>query len=279
VHAPVKDIFFLDADTGWASAYKNLLKWGGKEWVIQKKFVHPNPKADYGIKPIWAFAEDDVWVAGGETLPGEEFHSKIWHFNGAYWKDVKHPDVSGISFLWFNSPDDGWAFGGYYMLRWDGNKWYKTEWPSSATTGVWFNFPNDGWRTTPSYIYHWDGVNWVSVAECGPFEAFYCIAFDLRRSGWAGLGGGFRGEPHMFHYNGVKWDYYRDEFNNYLIDIDFCEPGYGCAVGSVAVIYRDGKWVHTPDPTAVFWSVECVGPDDIWAGSDSGDIYHFTGFN
>ena len=125
----VKDIFFLDANTGWAAASKILLKWNGKEWLIQKKFVHPNPAVDYSIKPIWAFAEDDVWVAGGETWPKNEFHSKIWHFNGQYWEDVAHPEVRGIGYLWFNSPTDGWAMGGDYMLRWDGEKWTRYDKP------------------------------------------------------------------------------------------------------------------------------------------------------
>ncbi len=279
VEATVKDIFFLDADTGWASAYKNFLRWNGKEWVIQKKFVHPDPKADYGVEPIWAFAEDDIWVAGWEVFSGGEYHSKIWHFNGAYWENVKHPDVGGINRLWFNTPRDGWAFGGYYMLRWDGDKWYRTEWLSSATTDVWFNSPDDGWRTTPSYIYHWDGANWARVAECGPFEEFASIAFNERDRGWAGLYGTWTGEPHMFYYDGYKWDYYDGNFKQDIVDIDFSGPNYGCAAGNEVFIFEEGEWLPTADPKATFWSVECVGPNDIWAGSDTGDIYHFTGFN
>jgi hypothetical protein len=277
VYAAVKDIFFLDADTGWASAYENFLRWNGREWVIQKTFIHPDPEIDYGVKPIWAFAEDDIWVGGCEVLPGREYRSKIWHFNGAYWEDVKHPDVGGIGYLWFNSPNDGWAFGGYYMLRWDGKKWYQTEWLSSATTGVWFNSPDDGWRTTPAYIYHWDGVNWARVAECGSFEAFYCIAFNRPGSGWAGLGEGFEGYPHMFHCDGGEWDYYRDTLNSYILDIDFSGPGYGCAAGVQAYIFDNDVWINTHTPGAALRCIECVGPDDIWAGSDTGDIYHFTG--
>ena len=44
-------------------------------------------------------------------------------------------------------------------------------------------------------------------------------------------------------------------------------------------IYKNGKWFQTNKPGAWFWCVECVGPDDIWAGSDTGDIYHYAGSN
>lgn len=280
VEAPIMDIFFLDANTGWASAYKILLKWNGKEWLIQKKFTHPVPEADYSIKPIWAFAEDDIWVAGGEGYSRTEFHSKIWHFNGTYWEDVKHPDVGGISYLWFNSPDDGWAMGGDYMLRWDGIKWELTYWESSATTGVWFNAPDDGWRTTFSFIYHWDGVMWTREAERGPWDCFSSIGFSGPRSGWAGLYAEWTGGPSlMFHYESGRWDYYDHIFNQDIWDIDFYDSNYGCAVGNGAHIYEGGSWITTHDPRAILWCVECVGPNDVWAGAGAGDIYHFTGLN
>ncbi|MGD8719781.1 MAG: hypothetical protein PVH29_13285 [Candidatus Zixiibacteriota bacterium] len=279
LEAPIKDMFFLDAVNGWATSYKYLLRWNGKEWFVQKKFVHANPDADYSLKPVWVFARDDIWVAGGESLPGNIGHSKIWHYNGEYWEDVDHPDVGGIGQLWFNSRDDGWAMGGYYMLRWDGTEWYKTEWECSATTDTWFNYPNDGWRTTPSYIYHWDGAVWTRVAECEQGDGFGSIAFNRPDSGWAGLYEARYGDPPlMFHYDGREWDYFDDIFNYDVWDIDFSGPNYGCAAGIGAAIYENGEWHKANAPRTYFWCVECVGPNDIWAGSDAGDIYHFTGF-
>jgi hypothetical protein len=82
----------------------------------------------------------------------------------------------------------------------------------------------------------------------------------------------------MFHYDGREWDYYDDIFDHDVWDIDFSGPNYGCAAGIRAAIYEDGEWSRVQAPPAVFWCVECVGPNDIWAGSDTGDIYHFTGF-
>jgi hypothetical protein len=195
------------------------------------------------------------------------------------WEWVPTPKcLAPVKDIYFVRANDGWAFGGSYALRWDGEKWYRTEWPSSATTDVWFNSPDDGWRTTPAYIHHWDGVSWARVAECGPFEGFASIAFNEPDSGWSGLYADWPGYPQMFHYDGYKWDYYPDGFTQDVWDIDFSSTDYGCAVGIEASIFKNGEWVPTADPKCVFWCVECVGPDDIWAGSDSGDIYHFTGF-
>ncbi|MGD8720098.1 MAG: hypothetical protein PVH29_14920, partial [Candidatus Zixiibacteriota bacterium] len=194
VWAPIRDLFFLDANHGWATSHWHLMRWNGKEWTIQKKFEHPgHPDAAYALRPIWVFDENDIIIAGCEVLPENERHSKIWHYDGEYWEEVDHPDVGGIGRLWFNSPDDGWAMGGDYMLRWDGKEWYQTEWPGYITTSVWFNGPNDGWRTSFSSIYHWNGVTWTKVAECDPFNEFTAIAFNRPDSGWAGLSEGWGG--------------------------------------------------------------------------------------
>ncbi len=90
---------------------------------------------------------------------------------------------------------------------------------------------------------------------------------------------GFGGYPHMFHYDGNEWDYYREGFNRDIYDIDFSGSDYGCAVGIAASIFNNGEWLPTADPEAAFRCVESVGPGDIWVGASTGDIYHFTGFN
>jgi hypothetical protein len=200
----------------------------------------------------------------------------IWHFDGEKFTAVEHPDKVWLGTVRFNNPNDGWAFG-MGSLRFKNGKWEDGGLDYNVTDCYFFD-ENDGWAVSFGSIWHWDGVTWKREAECGAFEEFSSIAFNEPDSGWAGLYGGWTGEAHMFHYDGRKWNY-DGIFKQDLCDIDFYDSNNGCAVGNEAYIYEDGGWIPTADPKATLWCVEFVGPDDIWAGSDSGDIYRFTGFN
>jgi hypothetical protein len=281
VEASVGEMQFFAKDDGWAIAGKYLLRFDGKEWVKYKKIVHPDPLRDYGFGGFHLFNDKGGWFVGCEIVPksggSPTRHSMIWHFDGETFTAVEHPDKGWLGTVWFNNPNDGWAFG-YGALHYSNGEWEEVELKAIVRDCFFFG-ENDGWAVSSASIWHWDGVTWKREAECGPFEEFSCIAFNERGSGWAGIDDGWQGDPHMFRYYNGRWDYYREEFGYYIKCIDFSGPNYGCAGGIITVVYEEGEWYHTPDPPAVFRSVECVGPDDIWAGSDSGDIYHFTGFN
>jgi len=282
----VGEIQFLSKTDGWAIAGKNLLKLKGKEWVIHKKILHPDPLADYGFGGFHMLSEREGWFVGPEWLPDPRgggrtiSHSTIWRFDGDKFTAVKHPDKEWLGTVWFNNADDGWAFG-HGALHYSNGEWKEVELKDIVIDCFFFG-EDDGWAVSGvpgGSIWRWDGVTWSRVFNCGLFEYFGCIAFDKPGSGWAGIFGPWTGGPHMYRYDGKRWDYSREKFEEDVIAIDFYGPNYGCAVGGEALIFEDGVWVPTADPKAVFWSVECVGPNDIWAGSDAGEIYHFTGFN
>jgi len=201
----------------------------------------------------------------------------IWRYDGKTFNAVNHPDRGWLGTVWFNNPNDGWAFG-YGALHYRNGEWEEVE-LKAVVQDCFFFGEDDGWAVSSGSIWRWDGLTWGRVAECGSFEGFTSIAFNEPDSGWAGLAGGWIGYSHMFYYDIREWDYYPGIFDDDVWDIDFSDPNNGCAAGVNAAIYRNGNWFHTADPPAIFWCVECVGPNDIWAGSDAGDIYHFTGFN
>jgi hypothetical protein len=283
VHGTVSRIQFLDENNGWATAGDYLLRLKGKEWVAYKRIVHPDPSSDYGFADFHLLNEKEGWFVGIELVPDPRGggrtirHSMIWRYEGGKFTPVEHPDKGWLGTVWFNNPNDGWALG-YGALHYRNGEWEEVE-LKAVVRDCFFFGEDDGWAVSSGSIWRWDGVTWTRVAECGNFEYFNCIAFNRPRLGWAGLGEGFQGYPHMFHYDGGEWDYYQDGFADDVWDIDFSGPDYGCAVGIGASVFKNGEWVYTADPKGVFWCVECVGPDDIWAGSDAGDIYHFTGFN
>jgi hypothetical protein len=281
VEASVGEIQFLSENDGWAIAGKYLLRFNGKEWTKYKKIVHPDPLRDYGFADFYLFDDKDGWFVGCEIVPQSHGsptrNSMIWHFDGETFTAVKHPDKGWLGTVWFNNANDGWAMG-RGALHYKNGEWQEVELKALVEDCFFFG-EDDGWAVSMGSIWRWDGATWVRVAECGTFEIFSALAFNKPGSGWAGLGEGFVGYPHMFHYDGHEWDYYREGFKRFICDIDFYGPNYGCAVGLSAWIFKNGEWIPTADPKAGFWCVECVGPDDIWAGSDTGDIYHFTGFH
>jgi hypothetical protein len=283
VHSTVSEIQFFNEKNGWAIAGKYLLRLKGKEWVTHKKIVHPNPLCDYGFGGFHMLNENEGWFVGTEIVPDPRGggrtirHSMIWRYDGEKFTAFEHPDIGWLGTVWFNNPNDGWAFG-YGAQHYRNGEWEEVELKAIVQDCFFFG-EDDGWAVSSASIWHWDGAKWKKVSELIPFEKFSSIAFNKPDSGWAGLGEGFEGYPHMFHYDGNEWDYYREGFTQDICDIDFSSSDYGCAVGVGASIFKNGEWVDTADPKGFFWCVECVGPDDIWAGSDSGDIYHFTGFN
>jgi hypothetical protein len=283
VEASVGEIQFFSKNDGWAIAGKYLLRFNGKEWTKYKKIVHPDPLCDYGFGGFQMLNGSEGWFVGTELVPDPRGggrtirHSMIWHYDGETFNAVNHPDKRWLGTVWFNNPNDGWVFG-YGALHYRDGEWEEVDLKAIVQDCFFFG-EDDGWAVSMGSIWFWDGVAWTKEAECGPFEDFSSIAFNGNNSGWAGFSAGWGGYPHMFHYDGREWDYYNEKFGEDILDIDFANSNYGCAVGDVVFIYNGGEWIPVWDPLATFWCVECVGPDDIWAGSDTGDIYHFTGFN
>ncbi|MGD8719780.1 MAG: hypothetical protein PVH29_13280 [Candidatus Zixiibacteriota bacterium] len=283
IEASVGEIQFLSKNDGWAIAGKYLLRFNGKEWYGYKKIVHPDPLSDYGFADFQMLNENEGWFVGKEIVPdprggGRKIqHSMIWHFDGETFTPVEHPEMGWLGTVWFNDSGDGWALG-YGALHYVNGTWENVT-LDAIVEDCFFLSEDDGWVVSYKSVWHWDGAIWTRVAECEPGDGFGSIAFNEPDSGWAGLYEARYGDPPlMFHYDGREWEEYGEIFNNDVWDIDFSGPNYGCAAGIGAAIYENGEWRKANAPRTYFWCVECVGPNDIWAGSDTGDIYHFTGF-
>ena len=282
VEASVGEMQFFSKNDGWAIAGKHLLRYNGKGWFKYKKIVHPDPLSDYGLAGFQMSEGGDGWFVGTELVPDPRVggrtinHSMIWRFEDGEFIPIKHPDKTWLGTVWFNNPNDGWAMG-YGALHYTDGEWKDVE-LNYIVEDCYFFGEDDGWAVSMGSIWHWDGVTWTREAKCGSFENFTSIAFNEPDSGWAGLNIATGWDPHMMHYDGEEWEHCETKFSENINDIDFCNADYGCAVGIVTFVYDHGEWKKVEQPAVHLWCVECVGPDDIWAGSDTGDIYHFTGF-
>lgn len=293
----VSDIYFVSPSDGWAVAgWGHIWHYDGSRWKYVTKLTPENPLYDYGITEVWFNGPNDGWFGGYELRPGKyrrgEWHSKMWHYDGAGFKEVEIPDVRFIYKIHFNAPDDGWAFGGDYALRYDGERWYMTEFPSLYWTGCFFWNANDGWANSHYSIYRWDGVTWTPVIYVGGYTRLHSIGFAKPTKGWAvgeeapmsGFG------VNAWRWNGVRWEEtpafeLPDRTTLLMNDIQFLSSDYGWAAGE-GTFHWDGKgWKRYDMPYSgkdgkgfFCYCIFCLSENDVWAGGTRGNIIHFKGF-
>ena len=287
--AAVNDIFFVSSNDGWAVAGNQIWHWDGASWKMVEKLAPEDPRYDYGLTQVWFNGPNDGWVAGIENRTYSVYVSHMWHYDGSSFKEVTIPNVRFIYKMHFNAPDDGWAFGGDYALRYDGTKWYKTQFGSLYWSGCFFWNPFDGWANSMTGIWRWDGIDWTRVF--GVSDWLSCIGFATPTNGWA------LGEPTMsgpstnaWHWDGTEWKRDRSfTFSNGGVlpfyDIQFLSSNFGWAVGAGTWYWDGERWERLDKPSSgedgksfQCWTVFCLDENDVWAGGDRGNIIHFKGF-
>jgi hypothetical protein len=213
----------------------------------------------------------------------------MWHYDGSSLKEVEIPNVRFIYTLHFNAPDDGWAFGGDYALRFDGNRWYRTEFPTLSWSGCFFWNARDGWAVSRFGIHKWDGSAWEKTFDTSIITTLRCIGFSTRNYGWALGSPAEPGQTNAWCWDGIEWqrsEVFKFANGGYLdfYDLQFITQDYGWAVGTGTWHWDGEKWTRYDKPPGVrgtsfqVRSVFCVNENDAWAGGTEGNIIHFKGF-
>ncbi len=281
----VTDIYFVSPNDGWAVAgWGFVWRYRGNKWEKVHEFKSSKPENDVAAVTIWFENASKGWAAGHELTPSRKYHTKIWHYESATWSEVTCPDAGWVSRLWFNSPDDGWLIGGDYALRYDGEKWYKTGFPTYRWKGCFFWTADEGWATSVFGIWRWDGVNWDRVEEVNNY--LRCIGFPSRDLGWAmGERLEYSGEPPVYRYDGKGWANYKGPWRaaDRFYDVEFLSADYGWAVGLDSYFWDGEKWTRYELPGGEVGGrpahcVECVNENDVWVGTTRGKILRFKGF-
>ena len=151
-------------------------------------------------------------------------------------------------------------------------------------------------------VMHWDGSRWGTVPSPNrsrfDFDALTSVAAISPSDVWAvGLYRSQTGYRTLTeHYDGVRWSYAPSPSGHHytvLSDVTALSSDDVWAVG--AITQHDGQWYrglfehwdgqswsivdsdlprHRTGGTA---AVSAVGPDDVWAASDTGALYHYNG--
>ena len=267
---PLEAVSGTAPDDVWVVGPGAALHWDGKRFS-------PAP----GWKPLredepWGFAvralsREDVLAAGGGSC-------RRW--DGASWKDTEC-GVRGVPSLWASGPEDIWVVGTWFGVGWEES--YRAHWKgrswssegfldrSSAYPGAFqsvFGFAsNDVWVNG---TWHWDGSSWEKRCRNTDQGALW----GTRSDQLFGLAG-----ERLSQFDGERWS-----ARARVSRPEWHLGGRGREAWAVnrdgAVLVFDGARWHPRHGGAEghsFVGAFGSGPEDIWARTSGGFLWHWDG--
>jgi hypothetical protein len=242
---------------------------GGGPW---RTYSHPGIGA---VTALWAFASDDVWVAGGTTT---------WHFDGSAFEEIPLPAPGAVADFWGAAPNDLYAVGGTRLMRWDGAAWSLVDFGGAvdpgALTAVWGGAGGGLWLgdAVDGRVFHRDGAAWSTTVA-----PTIVMLNDLWGAPEGPVYAG--GASGLARWNGSEWiDVHTDGVAGQASGLwGFGPDDVWSASAWGTVAHWDGvTWTdRRPRDDAAFIDVNHAiwgpAPDDIWMVGDSGAIAHWNG--
>jgi hypothetical protein len=181
------------------------------EWQIVDKVHYGSAANASGYSTVIAPTKNDAWVFGG-TNPGGPSSPTAERWNGKRWESWPLPSgLNGfIAAAAGSSPNNIWAVGEGYALRWNGAKWTvaKTWGQGGEITSVAAISRNDVWAFGSSSFsgeaslgtWHYNGHTWGQVAGTpGIYRASAVSQDDIWAITVSPRGGS------VVHYDGTAW--------------------------------------------------------------------------
>lgn len=215
--------------------------WDGTQWRIVPS---PNPDTQFNeLRGVAALSANDVWAVGyrGGTKSETPIETFILHWDGAGWRQVASPNISGGANQLFGitalAADNIWAVGtaagAPLAMRWNGSAWSivpvqrngglstekLTAVSGAAGNDVWAVGDGKGVFTNQTFatIRHWDGASWTekvcrAASSSNPPEGYEGGGPDAYFTGVAAAASndvwvvGVRGSgPLILHWDGRAW--------------------------------------------------------------------------
>lgn len=252
------------------------MHWDGATWSV---VASPNTGGllENRLVAVEAVSAADVWAVGYYYDENAIARTLTEHWNGTAWSVVASPntgDATQDNYLYdlaVVSSSDIWA-AGYYsntnytlrslLLHWNGAIWSLMPSPgigsganvlysidASSASDVWavgvYSAASSSYR---GLTQHWDGTHWTVVASPGGSEdsgILYSVETVSTTDAWAvGRNSSYSASPQLItqHWDGTTW-----------------------------------TLINAPEPQSyasyVFYSVDVVGTNDVWAVGSDGDYY------
>lgn len=228
------------------------------------------PTTTSDLWAAWAFAPNDLWVAG--TL------GAIQHFDGTGWTTTSSAATNTLFVFWGAAPNDIWLVGrSCTALRWAGTAWNPTTIPGCSGNQDLFSIEGTSttniWATgTMGNLQQYTGA-WAnrSVANIDYWDAHVTSATDAIAIGTLGT---------IEHWNGSVMTAETSGVTVTLAAIASPAPGEYWVVGGGGTILHGvgGSWTPVTSPTTAFlYAVLARGTSDVWAVGSGGVIVHYDG--
>ncbi|MGD8719325.1 MAG: hypothetical protein PVH29_10945 [Candidatus Zixiibacteriota bacterium] len=180
-------------------------------------------------------------------------------------------DSEGISDLWFNAPDDGWACVDDKILHYDGSEWrvahrIRDLFPEDI---IFFNslcavsadniWASSGWGWKDN-LHHFDGDKWEKVPSPVSYANITDTYFPYGDRGWIATGQG------VYYYDGGDWTF---QVPGAAYDLCFPAENDGWACAGQYIYHWDGsawtRWEAREMDGGAFYDVSFASPDLGWA--------------
>ncbi len=165
-----------------------VLHFDGSEWT--EIVLETNDT----MSGIWAFARDDMWMVGGDTLA---------RYDGSTWTITdftqESPGIEGLTSIWGSAPDDVWVVGTQSTAaHWNGSVWQRYIAAGTENTAVWGSGPSDVYVVGIFDVAHWNGNSFEEVdVGIHSAEGVWGFAED---DVWA-----VDGNEEVAHFDGLAW--------------------------------------------------------------------------
>lgn len=187
---------FINSNDGWAVGFDGVYHWQSGEWRLA---FNPRDVRIYDVKMLSA---NDGWMVGSG--------GRIFRWDGSEWRGIPSPVESEyiIQKLFFLSPEEGWAVGGYSIPTSDNGLSAKRD----------------------RVLIHWNGKEWrkIDLSPGGPMTGeLLSLALVSSNVGWA------VGEGNITRINNGKWEDYHIQ--------DGKETGY--SFQSISILNAENIWM------------------------------------
>jgi hypothetical protein len=269
-HAVDAKLAFAVGDAG------TIVKWDGVAWAPFGSGTTDD------LTAVWAFGEDDVWVAG----------TNAYHWNGTGWGSA-----GACVAFWGDAANDLFCIrGGVALARFDGTKW--TDVGAIGTTpvrGLWGTGPNDVMVLSRDVTYRYDGKTFAVAAAAGG------VAYDDSSPHGVGLWGSsasayFAAGPRvdgapgsLFRFDGTAWSAFGENLAPATApcthqSTTFVGTGIAWTASSEpATGNKLERWNGTaytdysPGTTEPLLAMDALSAVDIWVTAGGGDVTHWDG--
>jgi hypothetical protein len=275
---PLRAAHAVDAKLAYAVGDAGtLVKWDGKHW---EPFVSGTTDA---LGAVWAFADDDVWIAG----------TNAYHWNGTGWSSAP----ACVAF-WGTAPNDLFCVrAGIALAHYNGTKWTDiAPIPETPVRALWGSGPKDVMVLTKGATYRYNGTTFALAAASGGVS--YSDSYPTEVGLWAASATEYwaagprvdTAPGSLFHLKGAApWTAFGE---------NLAADGVACAHQGTAFVGTGVAWTATSNPDGVStlarWNgtdytpyppgtdkpllaIDALSAVDVWVTAAGGDVTHWDG--